>query len=237
MDRNSVDCDQVQAGLSARLDGEPTGVDPVDLEAHLAVCPSCREFAAALERPGPGRVIGTAQSEVPDLTTRVVDRAGAVDRSGVWWVLRALLFAVALGYLVTAVPELLLSVDPHHGHLAHHLGAFEAAYAVALIFVAVRPAKARAMVPFTAALALGMVVMAFVDIARGEAFPLSEMSHLLEIVGLVIVWLLATRRGWPGHAGNAGRPGTVADDGPTNEASRPPLSVVRDGEGPRQRAS
>jgi predicted anti-sigma-YlaC factor YlaD len=217
-DLHPVECHEVQTALSARSDGEPTGVDDAAADAHVRSCASCRDFAEALDAPPPVALLHPAVD--PDLQERVVAAAGPVDRSGVWWVLRVMLALVAVGYLITAVPELLFSVDPHHGHIAHHLGAFEAAYAVALMFVAARPAKARAMVPFTAALAIGMLVLAVVDIARGEAFPLNELSHLLEIAGLVIVWLLATRRGWPR----------------TSDA-RPPLSAAADTDRtrPRQR--
>ena len=132
--------------------------------------------------------------------------AADVDRSGVWWVLRVLLVLVACGYLVVEIPELVLSTDSHHAHLAHHLGIFEGAYAVALVFVAVRPARARALVPFTVVLAVGMVSFAVLDVVRGEAFPLSELSHALELAGMVLVWLLATRRGWPGRRRSGGTP-------------------------------
>ena len=58
--------------------------------------------------------------------------------------------------------------------------------------------------PSTVVLAAGMVLFAVIDVRQGEAFPLSEMSHLLELAGMVLVWLLATRRGWPGRS-RAGR--------------------------------
>ena len=131
-----------------------------------------------------------------DLADRVVAAAGRVDRSGVWWVLRALLAAVALAYVAVDVVGLLLDGGPDR-HVAHHLGVFEIAYAVTLLFVAARPARARALVPFTVVLAIGMAAFAVADIIDGHAFPLSELSHLLEVAGLVLVWLLATRRGWP----------------------------------------
>ena len=39
-----------------------------------------------------------------------------------------------------------------------------------------------------------------VDVADGHAPAFGELSHVLELAGLVLVWLLATRRGWPGSA-------------------------------------
>ncbi|MFZ4520000.1 MAG: zf-HC2 domain-containing protein [Microthrixaceae bacterium] len=211
MDPREPDCDEVRAAMSAALDGEDPGLSRAQVRRHLDGCPACRRVADDMDR----------LAGAPGLPERVAARAAELDRGGVWWVLRALLALVALGYLVTAVPEVLLSNDPHHGHLAHHLGIFEAAYGVTLLFVAARPARARALVPFTVVLAVGMVAFAVVDVANGEAFPLSEMSHLLEVAGLVLVWLLATRRGWP-------RPDAAAGDAPAGSgpAATPHLSVV-----------
>lgn len=204
-------CDRIRVAVSARADGEVAGVPAADVERHLAGCPDCASYAAGLAATGPRVVpLAAAGGADPALTRRVVAAAGGIDRAGVWWVLRAALAAVALGYLAVSVPELLFSNDPHHGHVARHLGAFELAYGVALLSVALRPALARAMVPFTAALAVAMVVIAVTDVARGDVPMVGELVHLLEIAGLVLVWLLATRRGWPRGRG----PGREAGDTP-----------------------
>jgi predicted anti-sigma-YlaC factor YlaD len=242
-------CDRVQAALSARLDGEDPGMAEATVQDHLERCPRCRAFDRATGSarllpvdttpPGPERA-GARQPGV-DLSGTVTAAAGRVDRAGVWWLLRALLGVVAVGYLVTAVPELLFSNEPHHAHLARHLGAFEAAYGVALLFVAVRPAKARAMVPFTIALAAAMGVVMVVDLVNGNATPLTELSHVLEVAGLVLVWALATRRGWPGRHeirsdGRRPGPGSAVEHPPP---SRPTLVVASDSgkpQVPRQRA-
>lgn len=44
----NTDCDRAREGASARLDGELGQLDEARLEAHLAVCAECREFAAAI---------------------------------------------------------------------------------------------------------------------------------------------------------------------------------------------
>ena len=38
----TMDCDTAQSAISARLDGEDLGVDPVDLADHLERCTPCR---------------------------------------------------------------------------------------------------------------------------------------------------------------------------------------------------
>lgn len=39
-----IDHDQVQAAISARLDGEPSGLDDDVVDAHIAGCAECRSF-------------------------------------------------------------------------------------------------------------------------------------------------------------------------------------------------
>jgi hypothetical protein len=172
--------------------------------------------------PTDSRSDGSARSS--DLAERIAAQAAIVDRGGVWWLLRAALCAVAVGYLLLAVPALLFEDNLHHGHLAAHLGAFGVAYGVALMFVALRPATARALVPFTIALAAAMILLAVIDVARGRAPALGEFQHLLELAGLVLVWLLATRRSWATPAATAAAP-------PRH------LRVVRPGEEPEHPAS
>lgn len=242
MQPHQISCDDAIVALSALADGEDPGVPRADLDAHVADCGPCRRFEAQLDDVVVPLGVASPVSAVagPEESQRfvehVVGEAGAVDRSGVWWMLRALLAAVAIGYLLLAVPEMLFSTDVHHGHVAHHLGIFSTAYAVTLLFVAVRPSRARAIVPFTVVMAVGMAVYAVVDVMGGEAFALSELSHLLELAGLVLVWLLATRRGWPGRAPLQAETSPAA--GPAAAMQRPALSVVADDtSGPSQRAS
>ena len=127
--------------------------------------------------------------------------ARRVDRSGVWWGLRAALFLVSAGELALSVPDLLARASTINGdiHMQRHLGAFQVAFAVGLMVVALRPAKARALVPLTAALAVAMVGASIADIAQRVTPALGEAQHSLELVGLLLVWLLAARRGWPGR--------------------------------------
>lgn len=242
MEPTQISCEDVVDALSALADGEDPGLSRDELETHVAECAACSRFRAQLadvvvplSAPAPvAVVVGAEQSQ--QFVDQVVAGAGAVDRSGVWWLLRALLAGVAIGYLLIAVPEMLFSTDVHHGHIAHHLGIFSTAYAVTLLFVAVRPSRARALVPFTVVMAVGMVAFAVVDVMDGEAFALSEMSHLLELAGLVLVWLLATRRGWPGRAPLKAATSPAA--GPATASQRPSLQVVKDDPaGPAQRAS
>ncbi|CAB4805966.1 MAG: hypothetical protein F2894_00530 [Actinobacteria bacterium] len=137
---------------------------------------------------------------VPNLATRVTAEAARRDRDSIRAILRIALAAVAVAELFIAIPDLFLGHSPgeqqNHAHITRHLGAFVCAYAVGLLVVALRPAKARAFVPMTVALALAMLGGAVADVRRGEALALKEVQHGLEILGMVLVWLLASRPLW-----------------------------------------
>lgn len=45
-------CEDARAAISARLDGEPLGIDPCALDAHLAVCADCRSEAGSADMVG-----------------------------------------------------------------------------------------------------------------------------------------------------------------------------------------
>lgn len=71
-----MDCEEVRAALSARLDGEPSGHDDDVVDAHLDACDDCRawfEKAVALNRSllmGPAQ--GAATPDFSDLSERIL---------------------------------------------------------------------------------------------------------------------------------------------------------------------
>ena len=48
--------------------------------------------------------------------------------------------------------------------------------------------------PFVAALSAGLVVTAVIDIANGKAPAVLELTHVLELVGTVLLWMLTSPR-------------------------------------------
>jgi predicted anti-sigma-YlaC factor YlaD len=189
-------CDPWREALSARADGEAPTIDVRLLDAHVATCASCREFAANVHevRRGAFDVARPAR----DLSGSVVAAARAADRRSVWWVLRLGLGVVAVQVLVLSAPALLLGHS--HGsdeHAARHLGSFSIAYAIGLLVVSLRPAKARGMLPLAGALAGCLAITAVIDVSSGHAPAITEFQHIPEVVGLVLVWLLAMPKRLP----------------------------------------
>jgi predicted anti-sigma-YlaC factor YlaD len=197
-----MDCDYCRAAISAELDGEAPGHDRAIVDAHLATCPGCRDFAAGAARLH--RVTRVAPAEpVPDLSAailRSIDAATpttataggrtAADERTLF--LRICLAVVALIQLGMAVPALVLGDDAGlPTHVARHLGSFSLALGVGLLVVAFRPDRAAGVLPVIGVVVLCLIASSVVDIISGRAAPGTEVSHAPELVGLVAVWLLA----------------------------------------------
>jgi predicted anti-sigma-YlaC factor YlaD len=190
-----MQCERWQDALSAAADGEDPGIEPRLLAAHLARCPSCSAFAAAIEG-GRRRLAVRPAPAMPDLSQRISKLNAVADRASRWSAVRALLAVVALEVIVVSIPSLLAGRGEPNAHDSRHLGAFTIAYGVALLVVVVRPARARTVLPVAAVLAGALTLTAVVDLARG-AVPLSgETTHIPEVVSVVLVWLLAVPAPW-----------------------------------------
>ena len=190
-DRDGVGCEHWRDAVSAGLDGEDPGIDRHLVDAHLARCASCRQFAADAEASRREHRIRVAGA-VPDLSPRIRELAALADRAGRSSIVRALLTVVAVEIIVFSLPALILGDEQRTStHAARHLGAFTVAYGVGLLVVVVRPARARTMLPAAAVLAGALVITAIVDLANGRIPLVDEAQHLPEVLSVVLVWLLA----------------------------------------------
>ena len=215
-------CETWREAISAMADGEAPPLDRRLVNAHVAQCASCGAFRENVHRLARHASLSEAE-RMPDVSGRVVKAARLADRLSVWWVLRLGLVVVAIQIAALATPALLFGESGDAGrHTARHLGSFALAYAIGLIVVALRPAKARGMLPMAAALACCLVLTAVVDVARGRSPLIGEIAHLPEILGLVLVWFLAAPA--PRHPA-------------PERGDRPPLTVVRPAEAAEQRRS
>jgi predicted anti-sigma-YlaC factor YlaD len=221
---NATDCEHWQTAISARADGEDPGVNERLLDAHLVSCARCRSFAAAIE--GSRRRLAVQPApEMPDLSRHVSKLNAVADRASRWGVVRALLLVVAAEVIVLSAPAL-FDGDNHDGR---HLGAFTVAYGVALAVVAVRPARARTVLPVSMVLAGALLITALVDLVRGVVPLVNEATHLPELVSVLLVWLLTVPR--PRGDRQQLAPGSRPSNG------TPALRVVHDpGDGADQHA-
>jgi predicted anti-sigma-YlaC factor YlaD len=196
-----MNCASCREAVSARLDGEPSGLEAQAVDAHLQACPSCREYAHAAADLHRSIRIRPAEWG-PDLTVRILARigqdvhpAGSGQRDRRRDV-RVALAVTAVVQLVLAVPVLLAGATGVPVHVARELASFDAALAVGFLVCAWQPARAFGLVPRVAALAAFQVWVAVLDVLAGRAPASAESLHLVDLVGLGLLLLLTGRQAW-----------------------------------------
>ena len=186
-----VDCTEARELLSAQLDQEATADEAAAANQHLGRCESCRMWWAQIGAVT--RALRVRPAEVvPDLATPVLARAHPATTGRGHWV-RVMLAVVASIELALALPGLFAGEGASSVHDARHLGSFGVAVAIGLLYVAWRPGRAHGILPIIVALAATMATSAVVDIINTRTTSFGEAHHMLEIAGLVLVWMLAGR--------------------------------------------
>jgi predicted anti-sigma-YlaC factor YlaD len=184
-----VGCDQYREALSAELDGEPHGLPEDALNGHLTDCLDCREWFGRASRVT--RLVRLAPAEsIPDLAPRVLAAlpASSPRRRRVFAAARAALVAVAFLQALLAWSGALTGQDDMAtGHVAHEVGAWNLALAVAFLMVATRPKAADALVPPVGVFVTVLAVVAASDAAAGDLALGRLIGHLLVGAGLVLL--------------------------------------------------
>lgn len=199
-DYRDMRCTDCRTTISAALDGEDR-ITP-DVEAHLDACAGCRRFET--EATSLHRLTRVAPAEpVPDLTASILAAIGEDtlqarerkrDRITVSpehvSALRVGLFVVAAIQLFTAIPALLGSDAGVPVHVARHIGSFELALAVGFFTAAWFPRRAAGMLPIIGALVACLFVSSIIDVVSGASSFGGESQHLVDLVGLSLVFLM-----------------------------------------------
>ncbi len=192
--------------ISADADGELTPELAPLVEAHLAHCPACIDFAEGAHRVR--RLTGLhvpppAPSSEPTVQAVSVPDVG----KGAW--VRIALAAVGLTLLLRGIVLIVTGdLDGASEHVARHLGAFGAALAIGLVYAAWRPERALGLMPLAGVLGVLLAATAVIDVAMRRSDALSEATHVVEVVGIVLLWILSggryrLTRWWAGVAGRA----------------------------------
>ena len=186
-----MDCTTAREFVSAQIDGD-TG-HSAEVEAHLATCAACRawkEDVHGLER----RLMHSAAAHGPRRrfippTPRGFER---------YRVIRLVLAWIGVLLIAWNLPDLFAGgVDVTLIHLSRHQSAFSMALGATFLFVAWRPDRAYGMVPVAAVFAITLAGATF-DLINGASTVARESIHLIEILGLAIVWALGISAG-PGN--------------------------------------
>ena len=185
-----MDCERWQDAISAIADHEEPGLDRALLDAHVRRCPSCRRFRDEIDATRSALRVQAAPS-LPDLSRQIVKRNALLDRTDHRDAARWLLAVIAVQIVALALPDLLTAADGD-AHIRRHLGAFSVAYAVGLVVVVSRPARARTMLPVAMVLAGTLALTALIDVIEGRVpFAGEAVRHVPDLLSVPLVWALA----------------------------------------------
>jgi predicted anti-sigma-YlaC factor YlaD len=206
-----MQCSPFREAISARLDGEPLGMSPRELDEHLAGCPGCAAWGAdaalvtrrarlAPALPVPDltvSVLGALPRELPGAA--VAARARLVDAA-----LRLALAVVGVAQATMAWPVLASGAGAMSApvHMAHETGAWNLAVAAAFLAVAAGPRLAAGALPFLGSLAALLLPVTVSDYGAGHVHAERAVAHLLLLAGVALVSAVAWRgrRRRAGHA-------------------------------------
>jgi predicted anti-sigma-YlaC factor YlaD len=194
-------CEDVRVAMSARLDAEDPGLDPEQIDGHLTECADCAAWLAAAQRLAPtlppapdltGRIMAAVDAD-PVIAAAQARRRATAEAQSRQRILRVAVAAAATVQLALAVPTLVgtFLASELGPHTSREMASFDMAVAIGFLFVAYRPARARALVPVAIALAILLGVTSVVDIVRGVAGTAHEIGHLVAVVQAGLLWSLS----------------------------------------------
>jgi predicted anti-sigma-YlaC factor YlaD len=195
-----MDCSVFREAISARLDGEESGLADEVFDAHLAGCADCRAWveAAGALRGAVGRAPRPELALDPALLAALTSPADP-DRRGMLSTLewRGLLAVVAVAQVIAAWPGVMLHDGHASVHLAHELTAWDVGLPIGFLVAVVWPARSWGMLPLASVLVAFMCGISVLDALSGHALLGREIVHLLQIAGLGCLWVLARRHRRP----------------------------------------
>ncbi|MGD7001847.1 zf-HC2 domain-containing protein [Corynebacterium halotolerans] len=193
---------EVQAALSARVDGEPTGYPDDVIDAHLASCEQCQAFyreIIALSQTLQPATRDLAEEPAPDLSDVILAgvepewRRRAASRALGLAVTRLLLVLLGLIFVGWSVSMLATTpaqlIDDGYSALLVESAAFRLALGFGLFFAAWQPRLVVGMVPILGALFTFSAGFAARDVVLGmsNAGQLGHLFLLFVTLG-VLVW-------------------------------------------------
>lgn len=210
--------EDVQAALSARMDGENSGLDDDVVDAHVAACPECRAFqerAAALagtlryiESPGSGMAPPRDLSETIIASVEPEWRRRSSGRLGWLVVGRIALVVLAVVHVAWAISSIgdsggLATVSPDGGvldpaaqpetvQLLVESAGFHFAIAVGLVFSAWRPTLISGFIIIPATFTtfvLGFAARDFILGGVGGVAVGTLLILMLTVVALATTWV------------------------------------------------
>ena len=188
-------CDQARLLISAATDDELRHDERRLLDAHLDSCAACREHVdvvASLTRTVRLRSAESEREFVAQVMAR--SRPARLGRGG--WLRPALAWCGLVIAVLSLRPLILGEIDDVPTHIARHVGASSLALAVGLLYAAWKPHRAFGLLPLVVALLATTLLSTVLDIIDGTRSAAAEAVHVIEMLGLVLLWMVAGSPGW-----------------------------------------
>ena len=206
-----LSCDSARELISAEVDDALVAGEAELLELHVDGCDGCatyRSEVVALARTTRVR----AASFDPGFVDAVLQRTRPARLGRGGWLRPALAWCGLVIAGQSIAPLVFGDLDGTPTHVARHVGASTLALAIGLLYVAWRPHRAAGLLPFVGALFGSMFAGAVFDVLSGDRSPVSELAHVAELVGMVLLWMIAGSPGWHRveRVFNLGRRGVAA---------------------------
>ena len=204
--------DEIQTALSARIDGEPTGIADEILDAHLSGCEECQQFqrrALSLTKSMHQASVSTDAEMVPpqQLTENILAGVEPAWRRSArraelnTIIARLTLLICGIGFGIWAVVQVVASgglipqsLDVHDPHLATALmegAALRAGVSLGLLTAAWRPYWAAGVMPVVGAMGMFLTGFTIRDVVLGVA-----TGEQILLIGMLIISALATAWLW-----------------------------------------
>mgnify|MGYP001819067620 FL=1 len=186
--------------VSASADGELPEAERAAADTHAATCADCSASLRALGalRPSP-RAATSAESS----GASILDQRRLSDRERRWlggrWA-RRLLVVAAVVIVVDAIPTYISGEGVSaESHAARHLAAWQIGFGVGLFVAAWVSRMSHAMLALAATFASLTVVAKAIDVIGGHRGPWADSVHLIELVGVFLLWRLTPPHLLPWH--------------------------------------
>jgi predicted anti-sigma-YlaC factor YlaD len=188
-------CLDARVLISAAADDELRGDELRALELHLEGCPECQARADAVAKLTRSIRLRSAALE-GEFVRRVVSRSRPARLGRGGWLRPALAWLGIVIAIESTRPLVFGEIDGTPTHIARHLGASGLALAIGMIYAAWRPHRAFGLLPLVTALLATTLLSTLLDTVDGDRSVLSEAYHVLELAGLVVLWMVAGSPGW-----------------------------------------
>ena len=181
--------------VSASLDGEVDELTARRAAAHVESCPQCGALTADVLV-----MLGSPRSSGDGVPTAFAPLSAAELRWFHGRSARGLLALVGIVIVAIAIPEFLTAGNAVDAHAVRHLATWQAGFGIGLVVAATISRLAQALLALAISVAVLTVVATIIDVVAGHRGPLAEAPHLVELVGIGLLWWLA-----PPHIRRTGR--------------------------------